>query len=168
MRRIRTDFPALNDSVLWTERSPRVRYAVRGRDWIIEESNPSREGRGWPEHPWLGKRVVRGRASCGISPLTPTLSPLRGEGDAMEASGLSIRSGRARRCSIAGGGALPAAARFAETGLFRPATVPRAPSPLNGGRAGVRGGANPTRPTAKRIRHPQPRCITCEVRPLNT
>jgi len=79
------------------------------------------------------------RAPRVISPLTPALSPLRGEGDAMRLFGLAGSPGRERTLSIAAEPEQSGDAATAATTPRQPAPARRAPSPLNGERAGVRG-----------------------------
>jgi len=100
----------------------------------------SPRGRLAPGNVESARLACRGRVGNAgtVSPLTPVLAPLRGEGDAMETFASSHDSGRERPCPPAGGDH-PSAARCAETMPLMRTVVRRAPSPLNGERAGGRG-----------------------------
>ena len=81
------------------------------------------------------------------SPLTPALSPLRGEGVALDTRrNLRVRR-RVRAVWSRGPGAWGAA-----QDLEWPRADGRAPSPLNGERAGVRGGNFPADGTSQKLK----------------
>ena len=82
----------------------------------------------------LAAKLSSDSVFCPRSPLTPALSPLRGEGVASNA-----RRGPHGRRRVQAFGANVAAAKNAARGIVFTEGVCRAPSPLNGERAGVRG-----------------------------
>ena len=91
---------------------------------------------GWSEH------FSKDEGTTTFPPLTPALSPLRGEGDAFN----SRRSSNPRRRDLTRRlyGRRQKGSNAAHGLTFTKADR-RAPSPLNGERAGVRGEAVPTR-----------------------
>jgi len=89
--------------------------------------------------------------ACGpISPLTPALSPLRGEGAAMPAFGRTGSVGRERTFWIAAEPEQSGSVTSAATMPRQPTPARRAPSPLNGERAGVRGETEASPPALER------------------
>ena len=99
------------------------------RDWLIQ---------------WITQGLLRAHLTClqrtpvTPSPLTPALSPLRGEGVALDARRNSFVRCRAQGVSeVLGPNSQEATS--AELGIGLIQDVRRAPSPFNGERAGVRG-----------------------------
>src|SRR5437867_1212522 len=90
-----------------------------------------------------------------FSPLTPALSPLRGEGELPPLSSAGLGSG--------GRGLLKRVARESRAGeAMGSAAAQRSPSPLNGERAGVRGENDllrSTPPTVLQLLQPKPRLL---------
>ena len=109
---------------LRSRRREEAEYLSHEESWVITDFREQVSGSGPDE--------------CAASPLTPALSPLRGEGVAAEARRTTDTRRRVPAISSCG-----AAASAASGELFSD-NAGRAPSPLNGERAGVRGEAIPS------------------------
>jgi hypothetical protein len=82
----------------------------------------------------IWKAIADAPGCSEFSPLTPALSPLRGEGEPQLTSGCFLT-----RCRMSAGLAINRNATGAEEDTYQQGRRGRASSPLNGERAGVRG-----------------------------